>query len=197
MVEMESSKSDKLGILPYVIGGMSFIPAIGVLFGVVAIVWGLTTRKFGGRRLAAVGAAGIGFTVVLYGALFYFGTVRRGGIYDELRARLAQGMINSLVPAIEFYKIQNGAYPESLKILQDSLPKDSFVSVVDPSVVTFGGEPRYFSYERVGQDHYYLRGLGPDGRQFTADDIVPEIPSTAGGKTGLLIEDHQRDRRPS
>jgi len=50
------------------------------------------------------------------------------------------------------------------------------------------GKPRYFYYERVGTDHYYLRGVGPDGRPFTADDILPQVQLTPGSKLGLLIE---------
>jgi hypothetical protein len=182
------TNSEKLGIFPYVIGGMSFIPLIGVGFGVAAIIWGLVTKKPAGKRLAAVGAGGIAFTVLLYGALFYFAFQQRGGVYDDLRARLGQSCINSLVPAIEFYRVQNGNYPESLEALQKSLPKDGLVFVFDPSVTGFGTQPRYFFYERVGNDHYYLRGLGTDGTPFTTDDIVPQIPTAAGSKLGLLVQ---------
>jgi hypothetical protein len=188
MSTADSASPEKLGTFPFVIGGMSFIPMLGVLFGVIAIVWGLVTKKSGGKRLAAIGAGGIGFTIVLYGALFYFGFAQRGGVYDDLRAKLAQSTINSLVPSIELYKTQNRKYPESLKVLKDSLPKDGFVAVFDPSVVALGGEPRYFLYERVGEDHYYLRGLGSDGKSFTRDDIVPQIALQPGSKIGLLVE---------
>ena len=41
--------------------------------------------------------------------------------------------LGSLVQSIEFYKVQHGAYPESLDALQASLPKGSFVFIVDPS----------------------------------------------------------------
>jgi len=77
------SETEKLGTAAYVVGGMSFIPLIGVLFGFAAIAWGLATKKLGGKRLAAIGGAGIAFTLVLYGALFYFGFAQRGGIYDD------------------------------------------------------------------------------------------------------------------
>ena len=178
---------EKLGIFPYVLGGMSFIPLLGVIFGVIAIVWGLVTNKLGGKRLAAIGAGGIFFTVILYGALFYFGFMQRGGVYDDLRAKLAQTTINSLVQSIEFYKVQHGKYPESLKILQESLPRDNFATVFDPTDVKLS-EPRYFYYELVDEDHYFLRGLGSDGQPFTADDIVPQVSSAPGSKIGLLLQ---------
>lgn len=188
MSTAEGAKSEKLGAFPYVVGGLSFIPLIGVLFGIVAIVWGLATGKRGGKRLALIGAAGIVFTIALYGSFFYFSFVQRGGEFDELRLRLAQSTINDLVPAIELYKIQNGRYPDSLKELQQSLPKETVVSVFDPTHIGFSGRPTYFFYERVGEDHYYLRGLGPDGIPFTAGDIVPQLPSGSQNKTGLLTQ---------
>jgi hypothetical protein len=179
--------SKKLGAFPFVIGGMSFIPVIGLIFGFIAIIWGLVTNKRGGKRLACIGAGGISFTFVLYGTLFYFGT-QPGGAYEKLRVRLAQTSINSLVPLIEFYKIQNGRYPESLKVLQEALPKESFVLVFDPTIIEVGEKQRYFYYEPVGDDHYYLRGLGPDGKPFTGDDIVPHVSSAPSSKIGLLFE---------
>jgi hypothetical protein len=188
-----SEKPEKLSGFPFVIGGLSFIPLIGVLFGIAAIIWGLVTRRRGGRKLALVGAGGIAFTVLLYGGLFYFGFVQRGGIYDELRTRMAQTTLNSVVPAIEFYKLQHGSYPDSLEQLRQSLPKDSFVFVYDPTVMPFGSTPRYFFYERAGTDHYYLRGVGADGEPFTADDILPQIDVSAGARLGLLLD---RPKRP-
>ena len=179
---------ESLGAGLFVIGGLSFIPLVGVPFGIAAIIIGLTSKKLGGMKLALLGTIGIALTVVLYGSLFYFGFVQRGGIYDDLRAQMAQGSLNGVAQAVEFYKLQNGSYPESLKVLQDSLPKGSTVFVFDPTDMKYGGDSRYFYYERVGTDHYYLRGVGPDGVPFTKDDILPQIQLTPGSKVGLLIE---------
>jgi hypothetical protein len=182
-----SVKNEKLGAFPFVIGGLSFIPLIGVLFGVAAIVWGLSTSRIGARKLIILGGAGISFTVLLYGGLFYFGFVQRGGVYDELRVKLAQTTLNSLVPAVEFYRVQNGNYPDSLDQLRASLPVGSPVMVIDPSDIRIGGMPRQFFYQRTDADHYYLRGLGQDGKPFTADDILPQLAAGPAGKLGLLV----------
>jgi hypothetical protein len=184
----EDQHQDKLGAFPYVLGGLSFIPAIGVVFGVSAITWGLVTKKKGGRRVACIGFAGIGCTVFLYAALFYFGFMQRGGVYDDLRLKMAQSTINSVVPVIEMYRLQTGHYPESMAALKESLPKDSTVMLFDPSTMHMGQVPGYFFYQRVGEDHYYLRGVGPDGLPLTADDIVPQIPVATGSKIGLLVK---------
>jgi hypothetical protein len=179
-------KGEKLGAFPYVIAGLSYIPLIGVIFGLVAIVWGFATKKGGGRKLAFIGGGGIMFTVVLYSAFFYVGFFQRGGVYDDLRSQLAQSTITSLVQAIEFHKVQHGRYPETLEVLRQSLPENSTVFVFDPTDVKFGGQPRYFHYELVGTDHYFLLGVGPDGAPFTDDDIVPEVDVQQSSSIGLL-----------
>ena len=178
----------KPAALSFVVGGLSFIPGIGILFGLTAIIIGLSTSRQGGRKLALLGASGIAFSVVLYGSLFYFGFAQRGGIFDGLRKQLAESTINSLVPEIELYKLQHGHYPDSLETLQESMPKNSMELIVDPSVSPIGAPPRNFYYQLAGTDHYYLLGLGPDGLPFTADDILPEIKITPGSQIGLLVK---------
>ncbi len=67
-----SEEQEKLGTFPYIIGGVSFIPGIGIIFGIIAITWGLVTKKLGGKKLAVIGACGISFSIILYGSLSYF-----------------------------------------------------------------------------------------------------------------------------
>jgi hypothetical protein len=181
-------ETPKLGVFPYVIGGASFIPGIGVLFGVVAIVWGLVTNKRGGRKLAIVGGCGVAFSVVLYGALFYFGFYHRGGVYDDLRAQLSQSTISELVLAIEFYKAQNGQYPASLEELKGSLPKDSMVMIADPAAMNSETEYTNYYYERIDSSHYYLLGRGADRIPFTQDDIVPDVVQKPGSQIGFVVK---------
>jgi hypothetical protein len=186
----ELPREDKtLGWFPFVVGGLSFIPLLGVLFGLIAIVWGLSARRRGGMKLVLVGAVGIGFTIVLYGALFYFGFSQRGGIYDDLRTKMAQNNLNSLVQSVEFYKLSHGEYPDSLETLKASLQKGSFESlyVIDPRMLSVGKGGQYFYYRKVDADHYYLRGVAPDGKPFSTGALVPQITSS-GGKLGLLID---------
>jgi hypothetical protein len=185
-----SEAGARLGGGAFVLGGLSYIPLIGVVFGLAAIVWGLVSRKKGAKKLALVGAGGIAFTFVLYGSLFYFGFVQRGGIYDSLRAQSAQHQLNQLVQSIELYKVAHGEYPASLAQLQEGLGKAKGmpVFVYDPMDVGSGLSPRYFYYERVGTDRYRLRGIGFDGQPFTSDDIVPQVDDALAGKIGLVVE---------
>jgi hypothetical protein len=178
---MSEREKKSIGAGGFVLGGLSFIPLIGVLFGIGAIVLGLASSRKGAKVVALLGALGIAFTIVLYGSLFYFGFVQRGGVYDGLRAQLTQRIVTDTVPMVEMYRIQHDRYPETLDELQAGRPANQ------PAFVTDGaGKPLY--YERVGEDHYYLRGVGPDGQAFTADDVVPVVDPATADKLGLLTQ---------
>lgn len=183
-------KNERLGAFPFVIGGLSFIPLIGVLFGIIAIIWGIFTKKLGGKKLIIVGSLGITFTFVAYGSLFYFGMVQRGGVYDELREELARIHLNGLVKHIEFYKLENGQYPETLVVLSDSLSGDlsTTISTKDPTLREGDSDTTLFFYELVDEDNYYLRGVGRDSKPFTQDDLLPAITPTPSSNIGLLLD---------
>jgi hypothetical protein len=181
------TEEKKIGRFPFVLGGISFIPLIGVPFGIIVAIWGMVKWNSGGKKLTFIGLGGIAFTIVLYGALFYFGFVQRGGVYDDLRAEMSKTNLTSLVQAIEFYKVQNGTYPKDLQTLKESLPENSLVFVFDSSKVTGMNQDQlpYYYYELTenGQK-YYLLSTGPDNIPFTVDDIVPTVN---GGNIGLVI----------
>ncbi len=61
----EESKQERLGTFPFVISALSFIPLIGMLFGFVAISWGLATKKLGGKKLAVIGLIGLAFSIII------------------------------------------------------------------------------------------------------------------------------------
>ncbi len=182
-----SNENHRLGPLPFAIGGLSFIPVVGVMFGAVAVVWGLLTRQAGGRRLAQIGAAGAVFAAMTSAGAYYVGFVRRGGVYDRLRVAVAQGQLNALVVEIEQYKARTGSYPASLCDLHTVVPGDLRVSTGDPTDLKPRKLGRRFSYERVGTHHYDLRSAGFDGQLFTGDDVVPEVDPASTARLGLLL----------
>ena len=184
----ENAEERKIGRGPYVIGGLSFIPMIGIIFGLIAIIWGIVKYKKGGRGLVIVGTGGILFTIVLYGGLFYFGFVKKGGIYDDLRQKSAKWEVTKLVETIEFYKLQNGHYPESLEVLAKSASKNNPAFVHDPTQINIfdNTSHTYFYYEVIENgDAYYLLSVGPDKKPFTADDILPDVYTSKSMKIGL------------
>lgn len=185
----EENKKNKLGILPYIVAGLSYVPLMGVPFGIIAILWGIFSRKSDSTRLILIGIGGISFTTILYSALFYFGFVQRGGIYDEARLKLAEHNMNSLVQALEFYKAQHGEYPRSLEMLDESLSDNSRVFIFDPTDIRFNSEPRKFYYELVDDKSYYLLSVGLDGQPFTSDDILPNVDVLPDSNVGLIKKD--------
>jgi hypothetical protein len=185
VAEQNQAKTDakeSAGCLGYVIGGMSFIPLIGVLFGIVAIIWGFKSTN---SKLKYVGSAGIIFTVLLYGSLGYFGFVQEDGVYDELRATMTKTQLTGAVQAIEFYKVQNGEYPDSLETLQKSLPENSMVFLHDAAQVNIE-EMKLYYYKVINEHSYHIRSYGRDGLINTMDDILPSPIENVG-----LVADYQ------
>ncbi|MHB9020183.1 MAG: type II secretion system protein GspG [Minisyncoccota bacterium] len=187
----ESPEINKISRGYYVLGGLSYIPLIGIVFGVISIVIGAIKYNKGGKGLFYIGIGGILFSVIMYGSLFYFGFIKKGGIYDDLRLRMAKSNLTSLVESIEYYNLQNGKYPESLDILAKSMPKEKPVFIYDPTKINIldntNNTTFYCQIVEEGKA-YYLLGVGSDNKPFTADDILPEIDMTKGKNIGLRIQ---------
>jgi hypothetical protein len=173
-----------LGAFPYVVGGLSYIPVAGVLFGAVAVLWGTATRKAGGKGLAIVGAGGIAFTAVCCASFLYFSAAQ----VKEAEASLAKQTITSLMYAIEFHKTQTGMYPEDLHTLSDLLPEYQRAIMFDPMTRQTENGVRAFHYELINESHYVLLGVGADDEPYTGDDIVPDVKLQNGSGMGLMIE---------
>src|SRR5665213_890697 len=109
MENTDSLGSKSKSVAGWVFGGLSFIPLIGVLFGVIAIVFGIN-KKIRGQIF--LGIAGILVTVIFYGSLFYFGFVAKTGVYADIKVQLASQIINTDAGQIALYKQQhNGTLP--------------------------------------------------------------------------------------
>jgi hypothetical protein len=106
---------------PYKNGWWGLLPLIGGIHGVIMIVNGIF--KYKDKKFALIGLAGVLFTVAVYAPLIY--ESRKGIAFVDM----SKIQLNSLVKEIEFYKIQNGEYPDSLRQLDIH---DSFTSIHDP-----------------------------------------------------------------
>jgi len=177
--EDQSSPENIISRFSYVIGGMSFMPLIGVPFGIIAAVWGLTKWNKGGKLLVLIALVGISITPITYGILGYFAFDEVGGTYDKGRANIAKSQLNTVTQAIETYKVQNGKYPKSLDILEASLPKDSFVFLHDPTLVD-AAESKFYFYKLIDKNSYHIRAYGRDGILNTEDDVLPDQIKNVG-----------------
>ena len=145
-------------------------------------------KKSGGSFLAGCATAILILVVLLvalYGAIYYFGFVQRGGVYDDLRSDFAQMQLNGLIPHIEMYHGQQGVYPETLEALEAFVPDGALILLDDASAHPSDARRPLF-YERVGEQGYYLRSVGPDGIAFTEDDILPD--AVYADRSGLILE---------
>jgi hypothetical protein len=145
----------------WVFGGLSFIPLFGVLFGIVAIVIGAVQKT---RGQVYLGIAGILFSVLLYGGIFYFGFVAKTGLFADLKVKQVSQLINMDAGQIALYKGQHGKLPDALGDLGKPSEKNLFFTS-DP----WGTKLKYTKLE---DDHFELTSAGPDREFGTSDDIT-------------------------
>ena len=134
------------------------------MFGVIAIVIGAVKKT---RGQIYLGIAGILFSVVLYGGVFYFGFIAKTGRYAELKIRLVQQEMRIDAGQIALYKNQHGSLPAALSDLGQPSEKNMFMTT-DP----WGTQ---FKYTPLGDDHFELTSAGPDGKFGTSDDITEKF----------------------
>jgi Type II secretion system (T2SS), protein G len=148
----------------WIFGGLSFIPLFGILFGVVAIVIGAVKKT---RGQIYLGIAGIIFSVLLYGGVFYFGFFAKTGPYVELRIRLVHQQMQIDAGQIALYKGQHGSLPATLSDLGKPSEKNMFFTA-DP----WG---KQFKYTPLGDGHFELTSAGPDREFGTPDDVTEKF----------------------
>jgi hypothetical protein len=163
---------------PYLLGLLCLIPLVGAFVGIGLLLYGIF--KYKDKRLALIGAAGIAWTVVVYSSLFYTAkyvpTVKNGFV------SISQTQIKEVVMNIEFYKLQNGQYPDSLSQLRK---ENSFVPITDAAQGFNSKGTIYYHYERVGEK-YRLFSVGMDGIAGTKDDFYPDIRIPDSSRIGLI-----------
>ena len=93
---------------------------------------------------------------------------------------MSQIELNNLVKDIEFYKIKNGQYPDSLQQLTISS-----VFINDPIESNQESTNHLFNYLKV-DDKYRLFSSGEDGIPNTKDDLYPQVSNKVINKIGLI-----------
>lgn len=188
--KISDNTKEKAGCLIYGLGFLSFVPLVGVLIGIVTILLGIFKFKKDRWKLIILGTAGILFTIVIYSALFYFGFIQRGGVYDDLRNQMIKPQLHNAIKTIEYYKLQNGEYPSTLQDVLEEGDGQDLQYFIDPTAMVKMkvGETPLFYYELLPEkDKYYLFSSGYDGVPFSEDDILPDITQEELEKTGYTI----------
>jgi hypothetical protein len=115
--------------------------------------------------------------VAIYGYLFMQLRNPTGVNFQNFSKLYSEVILPRLIKDIEYYKLQNGKYPESLKeVNSDNVAKNSQV------LKTLG--EIFYRLEDNGKS-YHLFMTGPDGIPFTNDDILPIIKPEELKKIGL------------
>lgn len=174
----QAQEPKKHGAAMFVLAGISFLPVLGVPFGIACIVVALGSRYANSKLLGILGGSGILVTVLLFGVVFpsLMSQLDDPKFYKTFEPQ-AKSAMTLLVRTIEYYKLQNSRYPTSLEELRESWSEGEMVVTFDFSAPTNADEEQpefYYEVVRDGQN-YLLFGVGQDREPFTEDDIFPLI----------------------
>lgn len=173
-IKNNKNQTSGLAIASLVLGIVSFFPLIGVILGILAIVFGFIARsnikrynlKGLGFATAGIilGILGILFTFILYGSLFYFGFVAKDGPFQEVKIEASKQILTQDTGLLELYKQKYGRYPTTLEEAQKA------------NYTIFGTDhflkPFCYKVSENGKS-YELKSPGPDKECNTNDDIYP------------------------
>jgi hypothetical protein len=170
----------------FVLAGVSFIPLIGVIPGLVCIVNALIRRVSNSKLLGGLGFAGVMVTVLIYGVILP--NAFKSGKFSQGFEQHAISAMTSLVRNIEYFKLQNSRYPNSMEEIRANLKEGEMLFTYDVSgPMTMGEQQRDFYYEVINDgNNYLLFGVGVDAAPFTADDIYPLIDKEKDKNIGWL-----------
>lgn len=185
---MEQAESNKHGTGAFVLAGISFIPLLGVIPGIICIINALVRRRSNSKLLGILGFSGVMVSVVLYGVVLP--SLFNNETFSKQFEPHAISAMTSLVRHVEYYKLQNNRYPKSMEELRSTLKEGEIVFSFDVSgPMRLGEKPREFYYEVINSgDNYFLFGVGSDGVPFTEDDIYPLIDRNEDKNIGWMKE---------
>lgn len=183
---MSTEEKKKHGAGAFVLVGISFIPLIGVLTGVICILNAAITRRPNSKLLGFLGFCGVMVSVILYGVVLP--NMFKNTDFSKQFEPHAISAMTSLVRNIEYIKMQSGAYPANMEEVRGNLKEGEMVFSYDMSG-PFGidEKQRDFHYEVINDGgNYLLFGVGVDATAFTEDDIYPLIDPVKDKNIGWL-----------
>lgn len=167
---MNSSLLENKALITVLIifSALSFIPLIGVFFGTISIIISLLNfRRL--KIMFILGLCGILFTTIIYSSIYYFGFVKWGGKFDELRVTMNAVLLQDIEKGLSNYKSEFGEYPEDLNKL---LIFDESLTIKDPIIKLikdYKGDSLF--YYKCTKNNYELFSVGFDGIPNTDDDV--------------------------
>ena len=128
---MTSEENKKHGAGAFVLAGISFNPLIGALTGIICILNAVISRRPNSKLLGFLGFCGVMVSVVLYGIVLP--SMFNNADFSKKFEPHAISAMTSLVRNIEYLKLQNGEYPQSIEEIRASLKEGEMVISFDVS----------------------------------------------------------------
>lgn len=173
---MEKTANTHKNKPPYLLGLLCLIPLIGAFIGLGIFLYGIFRYK--DKWLALIGVFGILLTVIIYSSLFYY--MKNGDLSKKGFEDISQMQLNSLIKNVEFYKLEHGQYPDSLRQL---LNNDKLAPINDAIQSVQMRRNNLYIYQNLG-NKYLLFSSGQDGIPNTKDYLFPQILIDDSSKIG-------------
>jgi len=161
----------------YYLSFLGLAPGIGTAVGAILLYTGIVRYK--DKLLIIAGIAVIIFQAIACGALF------KGQSFSQKDQLVyeTQRELKDIVKDVEFYKVQNGFYPDSLAQLGSKTDPVFFFDPYNSHGNNLNGGCYY--YKKIG-NKYALYSVGVDGIPHTKDDIYPNLIIRDSSKYGLI-----------
>lgn len=160
---------------PYLLGLLCLIPVVGFIVGVLLIILGIIHYK--DKWLVIIGTLGVCITLYIY--LWHIPDLTKDLNVEQGIEQASQYQLNNVVESIEYYKVINSVYPDSLVQLKN-------VTIQDPLASHNMNKNTAFNYIKVN-NKYKVFSSGKDGIAGTKDDLFPQIPEKNLAKIGLIL----------
>ncbi len=147
---------------------MSFIPIVGLIFGLVFFLRGISERNL---RYFLISISSFIFTIIVWiGFAMYMDA---SGKSNQTNVFVTKNNLNILTKELAYYKLKNGKFPETLEELK-SQNKFLIFHETNTSFNPFSESKIQYFYYQNQDSTYILRSLGLDGKIFTDDDLIPD-----------------------
>ncbi len=164
-VERNTSQNKLESIKRYkLLGLLCLVPILGFIVGLVIIFKGIDLKS---NLLKIIGLAGVLISIFSNSFRFY----NKVEPVEIRNKQYIQIQLMSLVKEIEYYKLVNGNYPDSLSQLNSD---DNYVQIIDFSQFSNSSKEQPFNYQNL-DSMYILFSSGNDGKPNTEDDVFPKI----------------------
>lgn len=171
-VPIQITEKKKQTPIPFIVlGGLSFIPMVGFVIGLLSVIISFFSfRKF--KVLFILGISGMVFTMAIIGWLYFVGMIPGTRKYAENWVPMDRYFLKQIQKDLVLYRNKHGDYP---KQLQDLHSQDPYLTLKDPLttwIKNYKGDSLF--YYKTTADSFQLFSVGLDGKPYTKDDIFPD-----------------------